>query len=170
MTWVIIAIAIIIAGWLIARAINSQKPQSIDAKIRENANHELSKLIYQFALQKKTDAQIVADPTIQELIKLTFKGMDIGDLTLDDLVTQMTVSNHKRSGSYFLTNKILAKRMKSLLSKGYDDKKIAAEFCRLEGLQVQDPNLSYLQDDYRAHDITRMKVDPNFMVIINTFG
>jgi hypothetical protein len=168
--WILIALAIIVAGWFIVNAINSQEPTSIDAKIRTNANHELSKLIYQFALQKKTDAQIVADPTIQELIKLTFKGMDIGDLTMNDLVTQSTVSIHKKSGSYFLTNKLLAKRMKSLLSKGYDDKKIASEFCRLEGLQVQDPSLSYLQDDYRAHDITRMKVDPNFMVIINTFG
>ena len=167
MTWVIIALAIIIAGWLIARALSPAQPTDVNADVRMNENTELSKLIYKFALEKKTDTQIIADPTVSELVRLKFKGMDLQGLTIADLVTPMTISGHKKSLSYFMTNKTLAKRLKNLFAKGYDDKKIASELCRLEGLQVQNPELSYLHDDYHSFDITRMRVDSNFMFMIN---
>jgi hypothetical protein len=166
--WLIILLVIIVIVVLLLVVPGLLKPTDHDAEIRSNANTELNKLIYKFALEKKTDAQIIADTTVSELVRLSYKGTDLGGLTMADLVTPLTISSTKKSASYFMTNMVLAKRMKTLLAKNYDDKKIASEFCRLEGLQVQNTDLSYLQDDYHAWDITRLRVDPHFIHLINS--
>jgi hypothetical protein len=179
MSWIFIAIAIIIAGWLIANAINPPRPLSENElqdknaeKIRNNARQEANKLIYQLALKQYTDEQIIADPSVKELIKLEYFNYPLGEgMKIDDLLTQMTINLQKRSASYFMTNKVLLKRLSDLFSKDYDDAKIAKEFCRLEGLKQKDENYAshmpgYHEDEYHAHDITRMKVDPHLKAAI----
>lgn len=169
MSYLIIAVAIIIAGWLIANSINPPTQESIqaknDEKTRSNARKELNKLIYELSLKHFSDTKIADDPTAYQLLKLEFHNYP-NRAPEDLLYSSATIRSQRRSASYFMTNTALLKRLKELFATNYDDAKIASEFCRLEGQQYNIEPHDRLYDVYNGEDITHIKVDPHLIAAI----
>ena len=177
MTIIIIAIAIVIAGWLIANAINPQNTalnvqNKNDNKIQTNARKELDKLLYQLSLKHYTDAQILNDPTANQLLKLEFHNYPRDKSADDFLFSQITIRSQKRSASYFINNKDLLRQFIALIDAGYDDEKIAKELSKdLKQLDTDVPSHmpGHLKDEYQDFDITRMRVDPHMQTAIKMY-